>query len=309
LDIVKFRAFCTVAGLHSISKAAEKLYYTQPAISTQIRGLENEYGARLFRRNGKRIELTEAGRELLPIAEKLLDLFEQSRNAVRQMAEVENHCVRIGASGMPGVHIVPELVAGFSKQYPQHTVSITVATAYQIERMMSDNEVDLGIVGRSAPTHKHKRFTEVELFEDPLVLVVGKDHPLASMGEIDPHQLDGEHLILPPHRILTRTAVEERLRSLGVDYQLSFEIAGSEAIKRMVINHLGSSIMCASVVQAETSVGWLQAIPVRGLNLSRKVYLSYPQDKESNPAIQQLVAFVLDRYHHGTRSVDEHPRR
>ena len=285
-----------MAELHSISKAAEKLYYTQPAISTQIRGLETEYGARLFRRNGKRIELTEAGQELLPIAEQLLKLFEESANAVRRVAAVEDHNVHIGASGMPGVHVVPQLVAEFKQHYPKHIVAISIANAYQLERMMADGEVDLGIFGRSGPIQKPGRFIEIELFEDPLVLVVGNNHPLALQEIIEAEQLNGEALILPPQRILTRSSVEERLKQLEVQTRLGFEIANSEAIKRMVINHLGISIMCASVVKAEAEVGWLKAIPIQGFMLSRKVYLSYPHEKESNPAIQEFVAFTRNYY-------------
>ena len=297
MDTIKFRAFCTVAELHSISKAAEKLYYTQPAISTQIRGLETEYGARLFRRNGKRIELTEAGQELLPIARQILKLFEDSANAVRRVAAVENHNVHLGASGMPGVHLVPELVARFKEKYPQHIVAISIANAYQLERMMADGEVDLGIFGRSVPIQSTGRFMEIELFEDPLVLVVGNNHPLACQETIKADQLMGESLILPPQRILTRTSVDERLKQLNVQTKLAFEIANSEAIKRMVANHLGVSIMCESVVKAESRVGWLKAIPIHGLMLSRKVYLSYPQEKESNPAIKELVTFIREYFH------------
>jgi len=300
LDTIKFRAFCTVAELHSISKAAEKLYYTQPAISTQIRGLETEYGARLFRRSGKRIELTEAGQELLPIAEQLLKLFEESANAVRRVAAVENHNVHVGASGMPGVHVVPQLVARFKNKYPQHIVAITIANAYQLERMMADGEVDLGIFGRSGPIQNTGRFVEIELFEDPLVLVVGNDHQLASQEIIEAAQLKGESLILPPQRILTRSTVEERLKQLEVQTKLAFEVANSEAIKRMVINNLGISIMCASVVKAEAEVSWLKAIPIRDFKLARKVYLSYPHEKESNPAIKEFVAFTLDYYQNRT---------
>jgi DNA-binding transcriptional LysR family regulator len=292
LDTIKFRAFCTVAELHSISKAAEKLYYTQPAISTQIRGLETEYGARLFRRNGKRIELTEAGQELLPIARQLLKLFEESANAVRRVAALEDHNVHVGASGMPGVHVVPQLVARFKEEHPQHIVAISIANAYQLERMLADGEVDLGIFGRSAPIQASGRFAEIELFEDPLVVVVGNDHPLAHQDLIEAGQLNGEALILPPQRILTRSSVDERLKQLDVQPRLAFEIANSEAIKRMVINQLGISIMCASVVKAEAEAGWLKAIPIREFMLARKVYLSYPQEKESNPAIREFVAFV-----------------
>ena len=185
MDVVKFRAFCTVARLRSISKAAETLYYTQPAISTQIRELENAYGARLFRRTGKRLELTDAGTTLLPIAEQLLKLFDESRMSVQHSSEQESRFVRLGASTMPGIHVVPQLVADFMAAHPEYRLSLTINNAFQIERMMTDNDIDVAILGRAVAATPSKRLAEIELFEDPLVLVVGVGHPLAGHAEVE----------------------------------------------------------------------------------------------------------------------------
>ncbi len=297
MDTVKLRAFCTVARLQSISKAAEKLSYTQPAISTQIRALENEYGVELFNRNGNRIDLTEAGHQLLPMAQKLLGLFEESRETVKKVTEEEKHFIRIGASAMPGVYILPELVAKFAQDFPQYSVSISIASAFQLERMMMDNEVDVGIIGRSGPTPNEKHFIEAELFDDPLVFVISNNHPLVESHAIEPRQLTGEKLILPPSRILTRVAVEERLLELGVGYQLHLEISSSEAIKRLIMNDLGVSIMCESVVKTEVRSGLLRAIHVNGLNLWRKIYVSYPANKGITFAAHEFVDSVFRAYH------------
>ena len=296
LDTIKLQAFCTVAELQNISKAAEQLYYTQPAISTQIRALENEYGVVLFYRNGNKIELTEAGEQLLPMARKLLDYFKESRETVRTVSEEKKRFIRIGASAMPGVYTLPQLLAGFLEEYPQYTVSISIASAYQLERMMMEHEVDVGLIGRTGPTPNAKHFIEEELYKDPLVLVANPKHPFAKHSSVPCSQLAEEQLILPPNRILTRVTVEKRLNELGIDFNLFLEVSSSEAIKRLVMNNLGVSVMCASMVKAEVNAGLLHALNVDDLSLWREIYVSIPSNRGAAMATKDFVDWALHEF-------------
>lgn len=296
MDTTKLKAFCTVARLQNISKAAEVLAYTQPAISTQIRALENEYGVNLFSRSGNRVELTESGRQLLPRAQQLLDLFEESREIVRTITEEEKRFIRIGASIMPGVYIVPQLVEKFYKSYPEYSVSISITTAAELERMMLNNEIDVGITGRSSTPTESKKFTVEKLFDDPMVLVVGPGHHLSHYEQIEPQQLAGEQLILQQMRTLTRVTVENWLEQQQVTFNHVLEISNTEAIKRMVMCNLGISIMCKSTVQLELQAGLLGAIPLTGFHIKRGVYLFYPDRTILSPATRQFINVVLSEY-------------
>ncbi len=296
MDTIKLKAFCTVARLQSISKAADELAYTQPAISTQIRALENEYDVNLFSRTGNRVELTESGRQLLPVAQKLLDLFEESRQTVRKITEEEKLFIRIGASAMPGVYILPRLVEKFYKAYPKYTVSISIANALELEKMMLDNEVDVGIIGRLSPTSNPRSFIEEKLFDDPLVLVIGSNHPLANYTIVESHHLAGERLILPPTRTITRVSVENWFQDKNVAFSQVLEISNSEAIKRFIMCNLGISIMCQSMVTTEIKQGTLKTIPIKGLNILRGVYISYSDKKRISPATKQFVDFVYNTF-------------
>ncbi len=296
MDVVKFKAFYTVATLKNISKAAEQLYYTQPAVSAQIRELENAYGARLFKRVGQNLELTEAGNHLFPYAEQLLELFEKSRKTVNEVVDIENHCVRIGASSLPGTYLVPELIVEFQAHNPDAHVMLTVKDAFEIEQLILSGEVDVGILGRAGGGHRTGRFVQELLLEDPLVAVVGPGHRYADRESLTPADLEGESLIMPPENRLTRRAVEKRFRRLGIEFQPAYEIADTEAIKRMVTNNLGISILSSMVGRREFAVGWLKELPVEGLDLRREVYLVHQQDRHLVPAVQSFVRFVAERY-------------
>ena len=117
MDIIKYRAFYTVSTLGSFSRAAEALFFTQPAISAQIKELENEYGTKLFDRIGRNIHLTPAGEALLPFTESLLRTYEDSRFAVELLKDTKEGNIKLGVSLLPGVGLVPAFLADFKKEY------------------------------------------------------------------------------------------------------------------------------------------------------------------------------------------------
>ncbi len=298
MDVVKLKAFCTVARLKSISRAAEALYYTQPAVSAQIRELENTYGARLFRRVGQSIELTAAGEALLPHATGLLDLFARSRTLVSEAVGITNRSLTIGVSSMPSIHVLPQILAEFSRTCSDINVSITVGNASRIEDLISSGSVDVGIVGRTSGSRNRPRFHSVALLQDPLVLIVPPDHPWAAQdGEPPAAELAEQRFILPPENTLTRRAVERWFRHLGLRPTLNQELANTEAIKRMVIHGHGVSVLGRLVVAMEEEAGWLHTIPCQSLDLNRSINLVYPQADDSLPeAVQTFCQWITERY-------------
>ncbi len=299
MDVVKLKAFCTVARLKSISRSAEALYYTQPAVSAQIRELENTYGTRLFRRVGQSIELTAAGETLLPHATALLKLFEQSRTLVSEAVGISNQSLTIGVSSMPSIHVLPQVLADFKRIHSDIDVSITVRTASEIEDLISAGSVDVGIVGRTSGSRNRARLHSVVLLQDPLVLVVSPDHPWVSRsGEPPSEELAGQRFVLPPENTLTRRAVERWFRRLGVRPAVTQELTNTEAIKRMVIHGQGVSVLGRLVVAMEEQAGWLHTIPCRSLDLNRSVNLIYLHSNTGAlpEAAQTFCAWITDRY-------------
>ncbi|TVQ25795.1 MAG: LysR family transcriptional regulator [Spirochaetaceae bacterium] len=299
MDVVKLKAFCTVARLKSISRSAEALYYTQPAVSAQIRELENTYGTRLFRRVGQSIELTAAGETLLPHATALLKLFEQSRTLVSEAVGITNQSLTIGVSSMPSIHVLPQILADFRQTHSDIDVSITVRTASEIEDLISTGSVDVGIVGRTSGSRNRARLQNIALLQDPLVIVAPPDHPWVSRGDEPPSEdLAGQRFVLPPENTLTRRAVERWFRHLGVRPAVTQELTNTEAIKRMVIHGQGVSVLGRLVVAMEEKAGWLHAIPCRSLDLKRSVNLIYLNvDSDTLPeAARTFCAWITERF-------------
>jgi DNA-binding transcriptional LysR family regulator len=296
MDIIKLRAFFTVASLGSVGKAAEKLNYTQPAISAQIRELERELRTRLFEKVGRHIQLTADGKALLPHAETLFRDFESCQKALPRNAEGPGRLLRIGASSLPGVHMLPGLIADYRRQDSETRITLTIQGAYAVERLLFDQQVDAGFIGRKQRSRAPGRATEWVLSRDDMVAVVPIGHPWARRKAISFEQLADEPLILPPRNILTRRSVEERFRKLGLELHLAFEVGNPEAIKRMVAMRLGASILCASSVAKEVDAGWLATVPLEGLQLYRYICLIMLRDRTGDPALARFRDFVLRRF-------------
>jgi len=296
LDTTKLQAFCTVAELRNFSEAARRLNYTQPAISAQIRELENELKVVLFRKAGKKVELSEAGKAILPFAEKLLKNFQEFRGALPESGSVESPVVRIGASSLPGVHVVPGLLEKAKELYPSMAFSLSINNNYQIERMLYANQIDAGFAGRKRLHATQGALTEHLLFNDDLVAVFPPFHALARREDIWIQELAGLPLILPPRNILTRRQVEERFHHLGLAFDMALEISNTEAIKHLVEHGIGITILCSSAVKKEADAGRLCPVPVVGLDLSRYFYFLTLQKQVRTQAASNFIEFVRDQF-------------
>jgi DNA-binding transcriptional LysR family regulator len=296
MDIIKLRAFCTVAKLNSISEAAKQLNYTQPAISAQIRDLENIFKVKLLERVGRGIRVSESGRIILPYAERLLRDYDSINAAIPQALDPDRGYIRLGASSLPGVHLVPQLLADFGRSFPEICFSLSIEKANRIEKMILDRQIDAGFIGRKSPRSPRPSLEEHLLMNDRLVAIVAPANRLAAKNELSIEDLAFEPLILPSRDMLTRRSVEERFHHLGLALDLAFEVNNTEAIKRMVAQNLGASILCELEVRREVEAGWVKALPVRGLDLSRYIYLYARKNEPLDPPFQEFLEYVTSQY-------------
>lgn len=295
MDTIKLQAFCTVAALRSFSEAAKQLNYTQPAISAQIRELENELKVPLFKKTGKRVELSEAGETILPFAERLLRDFQGLKNILPDNEASSNNMVRIGSSSLPGVHLVPALMRKAKLHIHDMTFSLAINNNYQVERMLYANQIDVGFAGRKQMQVSKGTLTEHLLLKDDLVVVLPPSHPLVERRDLRVEDLAGLPLILPPRNILTRRQVEERFHQLGLGLDISLELGNTEAIKQLVAHGIGATILCRSAVEEETAVGRLRAVSVLGLDLSRYFCLITLKSHRISKISRDFIDFVLDK--------------
>jgi len=273
MDLIKVRAFYTVATLYSISEAAKHLHYTQPAISAQIRELEHELQTKLFERVGRTLRLTEAGSAFLPHAERLLKDFDSCRQALQQLTDRREGQLRIGASLIPGMYILPKLISAYLAMDDDFTFSLDIQNAYEVERMLFDQQIDLGFLGRRKPYPLNSALEPSLLFFDHHVLILPPKHPLLEKEKIHIQDLTHLPLILPSRSTVTRKSLDTRFRELGFSPHIQFEVNNIEAIKRMVIQGIGASIVCRITVLEEVASGLLSERLLLGLDVKRYFYM------------------------------------
>jgi DNA-binding transcriptional LysR family regulator len=238
MDFDQLETFLEVARHTSFSRAAEKRFRTQPAISSQIRALEEEIGARLFDRSGGRVALTAAGKAFQKYADEAI---EARRNIISTMAEMERIPrgeIIVGANEATCLHILPEVFAEFKKLYPDVGVQISRLERAKILESVIDNGVDFGVV--STPVDD-KRLTVVNIHRDELVLIAAPDHPLAGCKSAGMAELVGFPLLLP-RAGRTRDAIENLFHERGLKPHISMELDSSELLKRFVAAGVGRGL-------------------------------------------------------------------
>ena len=298
MDLIKLKTFLTVARLGSFTRAAEALFLTQPAVSLQIKDLENEYRTPLLERVGRTVRLTPAGQELMPYVEAILESAKQSHEALEGMRNSTAGRVRIGATGLSGVHMLPELIAEFMDHCPECHIDVVLNYALQLRRMILTNDLDLGIMGSDQGGLREPSLLEQPLVRDEVVVVVDAAHRLAARKSVDPGELAEEKIIMPPRTALTRKIVDLSLRKKGLVLNVEFEISRATLIKRMVEQKLGISLLCRSEIRREVEAGWLRGIPLAGVRIPRNVIVVYHRDKPLSPALSSFIEFLSQRRRH-----------
>lgn len=285
MDFDQLETFLEVARLSSFSRAAEKRFRTQPAISSQIRGLEEEVGAKLLDRSGGRVSLTASGKLFLKYAEETL---EARRSVLRSIAETERVPrgeIIVGANEGTCLHILPEVFAEFKKRYPDVAVNIKRADYGKILESVIDNSVDFGVV--SLPV-TDPRLTVVLIHRDELIIIAPPHHPIAKMKSATMAEVAQFPLVLPKAGH-TRDALENLFHERRLKPRYAMELDSSELLKRFVAADVGVGFIARSNVLEDTRAGVLAAIPISDAQIRRDLALVFRKDKALSRA---ALAFI-----------------
>ena len=275
MDFDQLETFLEVARLSSFSRAAEKRFRTQPAISAQIRSLEEEVGARLLDRTGGKVSLTAAGKEFLKYAD---DTVQGKRAIVVHLAEMERVPrgeIVVGANEATCLHILPEVFASFKQQFPNVNVSIHRAEHGRILEQIFENSVDLGIV--SLPI-KDSRLTIVPVHSEELVIIADPRHPIAAKKSANIADTS-EYPLLLPKTGRTRDAIENAFAERRLKPIVSMELESSELLKRFVAAGVGIGFIGRSSVLEDTKAGVLAEIAIADAPIRRDLGLVFRKDK------------------------------
>lgn len=275
MDYDQLASFLEVARLNSFSRAAEKIYRTQPAISAQVRLLEQECGEKLFDRSGKKVLLTPAGEILKRYAEKLLGLQKEALQAIAELNQTPRGKLYIGANEATCLYVLPKTFAKFKQLYPLVQISIYRNFSHKIVQKVQEGAVDLGIVTlpQAAPNMEI-----ISVFKDEVQVVVPKSHPLAKNRSVSVEELAQYPLILPKTGH-TRVVIDRLLRDFRDRLQISMELASVETQKKFVGAGLGISLISRAYAQSDVAAGILKLIPLAGQKLYRELGLIYRRDR------------------------------
>lgn len=295
MDLIKFKTFYTVARLKSFSRAAETLYFSQPAISAQIKDLEYEYGEKLFNREGRKIEITKAGAVLLGYVESMLKTYEESKYAVNFVKDEDKGIIHLGVSTFPGTHFLPSLIAEFKKLHPETTFSLELQNAKKIREIVIKKELEFGIIGSVENLSTNSNLSEETLFEDEVVLAVNNEHPLAPRESVKIEDLKTLVLISGFKNTVSRQVTRKLFYKHGIERKISYEIEAKGMTKAMIQNGLGCAFFARSEVQLEEEAGWLTLLKIEGETLTRKIILVSNKEHELSPASRLFIDFVKEK--------------
>jgi DNA-binding transcriptional LysR family regulator len=295
MDTRQLAAFCAVVERGSFSQAAERLGVTQPAVSLQIRSLEERLGRQLLDRSGRRVEPTEAGRRLYRRAQRMLTLEEQLLEAVASGSEGElTGTLQLGASTGPAAIVVPLLLCEFQKENPSVKVALTVADTHAVIDHVAARELELGIVGA---TRRQRGVAFEPFLRDEVILAVPPGHAFAGRT-VSIDDLRDEQLIVMQEGGGVRHLLEDELRRSGHrlrDFDVRLELGLQESVRSAVLAGYGLTFISRSAVEDELASGRVGEARVRGLNLVRDISLVRAARRASTRVADAFVTFAKDR--------------
>jgi DNA-binding transcriptional LysR family regulator len=285
MDFDQLETFLEVARLLNFSRAAEKRFRTQPAISSQIRALEEEVGARLLDRSGGKVSVTASGKLFLKLAEEMIELRRTMLTAVAETERVPRGELVVGANEGTCLHVLPEVFAEFKKQYPNVNISISRADYAKILESVIDNSVDFGVV--SLPV-RDNRLTVVLIHRDELVIIAPPKHPLAKAQSATLEQAAKFPLIVPKAGH-TRDALENLFYERKLKPRYTMELDSSELLKRFVAADAGVGFIARSNALEDVRANALATIAISDAKIRRDLALVFRKDKALSRA---ALAFI-----------------
>jgi DNA-binding transcriptional LysR family regulator len=294
MDTRQLAAFCAVVEKSSFSQAAERLGVTQPAVSLQVRALEERLGQTLLDRSGRRVEPTEAGLRLYRSAQRMLALEEQLYDEVAAESGELHGTLAIGASTGPGAHLVPLLLCEFQRDHPDLRVALSIWDTQTVSEKVARRELELGVVGAL----RRNRSLEFEpLVRDEIVLAVPPAHPAAG-GSVTVDDLRDETVIAMQEGAGVRQVVDEELRRAGLrvrELEPRLELGLQESVKSAVAAGFGVTFISRTAIEGELAAGTLAMARVAGLEPARQIYVVRAKGRPPTRAAEAFLEFAREK--------------
>ena len=305
VEVHEMQIFLIAAEEENFSVAARKLHLSQPAISFQIQALEQRLKVQLFQRMGRRIALTEAGRDLLPMAREIVNLSSRiEENMCATQGQVKGH-VLLGCSTSPGKYILPRLIGVYRQHYPDVLFSVEVMSREAVEEKLLAKQIHIGVL--SIPS-KHKEIESWHLLNDELALIVAANHPWVARDQIAPSELKDADWILREGGAATRQTILATLVEHGLtedDLRVAMELGSVVAVEAAVEAGHGVSIVSRVAAQRGLELGRIKTVQIEGMKIEREIFLARNRMRTctcaqlrfrefiASPEGQQVIANVI----------------
>ncbi|MDQ3746406.1 MAG: LysR family transcriptional regulator [Acidobacteriota bacterium] len=286
MEITQLEFFLKVVEEGSFSKAAERVYRTQPAVSLAIRRLEEEVGAPLLDRSQKTPALTDVGRVVYDYARRIVALRDQAREAVAEVRALTRGRVRIGANESTSLYLLPDLILEFRERHPAVLVEVFRYPSQQLPREVVDRTLDFALMAFEPSDGELESFP---VHRDELVLIMSPNHRLARRESVEIEELGGESFLAHNVRAASRQRVVETFAEHHTPLNITLELSTVETIKRFVQQQIGIAFVPKMCVREELERGTLVTLPVRGLSYTRTLWAAHRRGVAFSPAVAEFI--------------------
>lgn len=290
VSLRQLRVFEAVARLLSYTRAAEELHLTQPAVSMQVRQLEEEAGLALFERLGKRIVLTEAGRELHDYSRQINRSLIEMEEVLESLRGVNRGHLQLAVASTVN-YFAPRLLAVFQKRYPGINLSLDVTNREALVQMLDANAVDLVLMGQPP---SDVAVDATPFMENPLMIIAPPDHVLAGECDVPLERVAKEIFVMREPGSGTRQAMERLFSEQGLSIRQGMQMTRNEALKQAVRSGLGLGVVSMHTIELELETGRLVTLDVEGFPDRRQWHLVTRHGKRLSPAAQAFHTFVIE---------------
>lgn len=286
--LAQIEAFVEVARRGSVSRAAEALFVTQPALTARLKSLERQVGAPLLVRTGRGVRLSDAGRTFLPYAQRAIEAVDEGRRVVADLGRGSTGQLAVGAAPAVSTYVLPAILERLQAAYPSVQLAVRTGHSEEVLDLVLREQVEIGLVRAL----RHPEIESIPLYEDELVLVAHPEHGFSESGEIAVGQIALERLILFDRTSSYHDVTSSFLREAGVIPRGVMELDNIDAAKKMVRQGLGVALLPYTAVAEELAAGTLGSARIADAEPVRRRIVAIRRRNAGQPS--DIVAALLD---------------
>ncbi|CAM9094359.1 unnamed protein product [Discosporangium mesarthrocarpum] len=298
-NLDQLRILITIASEGSFKKAAQALYLSQPAVSLQIKKLEQQLNLPLFERKKQQIYLTDAGKLTLKYSTRILSLCEEAYKAIDDLHTSQNGKLFIGASQTTGTYLLPGIIGLFRKQYPQINVQLEVNSTRRTAWSVANGQIDIAIVGGQIPIELKQILEVTPYAEDELVLILPKSHLFSELKQIKKEDLYQLKFITLDKSSTIQTVIDEILTENKIDssrLKIEMELNSIEAIKNAVQSGLGVAFVSTSAIIKELHLKTVHSVSIENLKIERTLSILTNPNRYKSKASENFRVSILNLF-------------